>query len=209
MSGTKSADQPTTTVNYPSSLNVMQPELATVTHLNQPETFLVVLEMFIQQHETFRDDVESAIRTNNGPELHILIHTLKGSSGALGLQKLHEISTELDLQLTQRVDIESLNMTPLFDVLRLSLVDCRNILELNKINKDDLSNDEDADLVVLLRQLRQKLHHHEHINSPFIDILRSVLHEQNNRKYDQVLELVDRFEYSEAYQSLLDLESKN
>ena len=104
MSGTKSADQPTTTVNYPSSLNVMQPELATVTHLNQPETFLVVLEMFIQQHETFRDDVESAIRTNNGPELHILIHTLKGSSGALGLQKLHEISTELDLLVDPFVD---------------------------------------------------------------------------------------------------------
>lgn len=209
MSGAKPSDKSNSVIHYPSSLNVMEPELATVTHLNQPETFLVVLEMFIQQHDSFKDDIEAAIRTNNGPELHMLIHTLKGSSGALGLQRLHEISTELDLQMTQRVDIESLNMAPMLRILHLSLVDCKNILELNSINKEDLENDEDADLVVLLRQLRQKLHHHEHINSPFMDILRNVLHEQNNRKYDQVLELVDQFEYSEAYQSLLDLDSKS
>ncbi len=198
-------------ISYPSTLNVLQPQLASITDLNQPNTFLLIIEMFVQQYESFKDDVKHAILTNNGPELHSLIHTLKGSSGALGLQNLNEITTELDLQLTQRVDIDSLNLADLYRCIKLSIVDCKKILELNshcnhEQNNAHADSKQDQDLSVLLITLRQKLHNHELITQPFIELLRRILDDQNNRRYDQVIALINEFEYSKAYQSLIEID---
>lgn len=194
------------TIHFPESLNVMRPELATITQQGQPDTFLVVLEMFIQQYESFEHDIENAILTSNGPELHILIHTLKGTSGALGLQKLHEISTELDLQLTQRIDLENLNVTDLVRYTKLSIADSRAILDFNSGPHQTTSPEPDHDLATLLQQLKHKLKHHEHIAPPFMAMLKAVLDERDNERYAQVLHLVDQFDYSAAYDSLIKIE---
>ena len=191
---------------YPPSLYILQPDLASINELGQPETYLLILEMFVQQYESFNDEVRSAIKLNNGPELHSLIHTLKGSSGALGLQKLNEISTELDLQLTQKVDIETLCFDALFKCVDVSIADCQKVLNLNQRHAPNEYESSDEDLSDMLVSLREKLHNHEHIAQPFINLLISVLDEKNCRKYDQVLNLVKEFEYSKAYQSLIELD---
>ena len=198
----------TSDITYPTTLNVLQPELSTLMQLDDPDTFLVVLEMFAQQYATFQQDVEHAIATSNGPELQMLVHTLKGTSGALGLQRLHEISTEIDLQLTQRIDFDTLDIMPLFRYMNLSIHDCNNILELNVKAKPDNRSDNDADLSDLLVQLRQKLKNHEHIGPQFTDLLKTVLKEHNMTQYDGVIELVDQFDYTKAYETLISIEGK-
>jgi len=191
---------------YPDLLNVLQPGLASINELGQPETYLLILEMFVQQYESFNDELKTAIKTNNGPEVHALIHTLKGSSGALGLQRLNEISTELDLQITQRVDIETLSFEPLYKCVTSSITDCNQILQLNQKPQSEAPDAVDGDLSDMLVSLREKLHNHELITQPFINLLISILNEKNCRKYDQVVDLVKEFEYSKAYQSLIDLD---
>lgn len=191
---------------YPDLLNVLQPGLASINELGQPETYLLILEMFVQQYESFNDELKTAIKTNNGPEVHSLIHTLKGSSGALGLQRLNEISTELDLQITQRVDIETLSFEPLYKCVSSSIMDCIQILKLNQKKQNEVPVAVDGDLSEMLVSLRSKLHNHELITQPFINLLVSILNEKNCRKYDQVVDLVKEFEYSKAYQSLIDLD---
>lgn len=193
---------------YPEQLHILQPSLASINELGQPETYLLIIEMFVQQYESFNNEIQNAIKLNNGPELHSLIHTLKGSSGALGLQKLNEISTELDLQLTQKVNIECINFKPLYDCVTSSITDCHRVLELNQkttpSHRPDLTND--GDLSEMLITLREKLHNHELITQPFLNLLVSILDDKNCRKYDQVLDLIKQFEYSKAYQSLIELD---
>ncbi|WP_210560816.1 Hpt domain-containing protein [Psychrosphaera aestuarii] len=193
---------------YPEQLHVLQPSLASINELGQPETYLLIIEMFVQQYESFNNEVQQAIKLNNGPELHSLIHTLKGSSGALGLQQLNEISTELDLQLTQKVNVECINFKPLYDCVTASIHDCHRVLELNQGSSPshglELTND--GDLSDMLITLREKLHNHELITQPFLNLLVSILDDKNCRKYDQVLDLIKQFEYSKAYQSLIELD---
>ena len=197
------------TLTFPDSLNVMQPHLAPIAQQGQKDTFLIVLEMFIQQYESFDRDIDLALSSSNGPELHILIHTLKGTATALGLHRLHQITTELDLQLTQRVDLENINVTQLLKFTKLAVLDCRAVLSLNTSNADRTELDTDHDLTTLLKQLQIKLENHEHIQPKFIDMLKSVLSEQQNARYEHVLNLIEQFEYQAAQESLTRLENSS
>ena len=62
----------------------------------EPEEYLEMLEIFLETGDTDLQRLEAAIVAANAEEAHEAAHSLKGSSGSLGLEDIFALARDID-----------------------------------------------------------------------------------------------------------------
>ncbi|MFT5698439.1 MAG: signal transduction histidine kinase/CheY-like chemotaxis protein [Desulforhopalus sp.] len=89
-----------------SSLN-MKTGLAQV--MNDPTLYMDLLMSFVKKYRAWPDDIRKALNDENIEECRHLVHTLKGVSGNLGMEKLFSLSVRLELHIRGN-EMDSINL---------------------------------------------------------------------------------------------------
>ncbi len=62
----------------------------------EEEEYIEMLEIFLESGETDMNKLEEAVAVNDTQKAHEASHSFKGSAGSLGLDRLFEISKDID-----------------------------------------------------------------------------------------------------------------
>lgn len=171
-----------------------QGQEATVRHL---------LLGFARNYHDFTEQLNNAAQADDPSELKRLLHTLKGTSGSLGLSKLSEAARRLETQLNDQwpVALDDVQQ-PLNNVL----------LALQTLNKDDLPQTivSPEERPAILTEVDTLVSNSRLVPNEIIMQLRNLAtNDTQAERYKALLEQIDRFDYSSARSTVAQIKDHN
>lgn len=159
---------------------------------NQEATVRHLLLGFSRNYHDFNDKLSVAAEADDNSELKRMLHTLKGTSGSLGLNRLSDAAREVETQIKEGRPMQ-LN----FVQQQLAVV----LTALDGLDSKDLPKTPVAleDTPALLANVDEVLSRSRVLSADLIMRLRSLAVESPQAElYQQLIDCIDRFEYTAA-----------
>lgn len=183
------------------------------------EVYLKLLRTFIENYGSFKAKANQLQTQNRLDETGMLLHTLAGVSGNIGITEVYKLAQELTLEFKLHIKGGSLNFTP---ILQNKLEEVANVLEiyLDRIhvflgtletastsNKQDVS---DAELDEMLKKLEIAITENDPVSIEQCSYLI-----ENIKLNDSLVELlmdvstsINNFDFEEAMDKFITLKTK-
>jgi polar amino acid transport system substrate-binding protein len=162
----------------------------------QSKIFLKSLALYIDEYSTFFDKVNYSLELEDNDNLQFLFHTVKGTSGNLGMINVQAKAAEIEekLKLTRRVDLELVKQLEI--QISLSIADAQHILDANPQQKQTVATQPFIDTKL---KLLQQLENNEFIAQELIDEFQvSAIEVMSQYNVDSIIQALDSFEYERA-----------
>jgi HPt (histidine-containing phosphotransfer) domain-containing protein len=98
-----------------------------------PTAYLRALTVFVQQHQTFIDQLGLFLDNNDTEQVNSSVHTLKGTCGSLGMLAIYELALEIEADIGEKKRIPMEKVFNLQELLRVAANDSEAILAANQI----------------------------------------------------------------------------
>ncbi len=112
---------------------------------NKKSLYLSILKKFVENNQTVMTDIKTAYIAKDYDTAKRLIHTLKGVSGNIGADEIHELSKTIEHNIENKIDNEVAKGMPKLDNMIQALIkDIVTSLELDK-EKADIESSSSAE----------------------------------------------------------------
>lgn len=159
---------------------------------DQEDTVRHLLLVFLQNYQSFNEQLEQAVADDDRDEVKRRLHTLKGTAGSLGLSKLSDAARRVESQLKVQWPA---SLEPVQQQLAMVL----NALQI--LNPEDLPDTpiSEADIPELLEEIDSILARSRVVPDEIVLQLRSLAKQAPaSDLYQFLLDQIDRFDYSNA-----------
>jgi PAS domain S-box-containing protein len=162
---------------------------------NDKEMFFDFLEGFLDFYSDANIKLEQLLEQDKEKtELKRFLHSLKGVTGQICADKLHEEVKFLENEVINQKSINLVNFNILFDEVIQEINRTLN----TKITKSENSFNK-AEVEKLINNLSQKIIHSDMIDEQEVQSLENLLGEYSNSdNFKKLLESINKFDYSEA-----------
>jgi polar amino acid transport system substrate-binding protein len=175
----------------PKGLQTMDWEASPPTLIKQPNIYLKSLALF---HKHYKD--ASFSFPNERLEMDILkdkLHSIKGSSGNIGITKLYSMTLELEGKISDN-KLVSKDLKTFNDVLSDSLMDIKLLLDVNKNASDNTRSERTYQDV--LKQIRPLVEKSELVPFELVEELANIARENlADAKLHAIVEALEDFDY--------------
>ena len=155
-------------------------------------------ELYLKLLDNFKTDYENVVLVMGDENFHRMVHTLKGLSGSLGMNKLHSLAIELETTPNEKILEEFQNQLHLV----MKEIDQLRSASPNEFqDKKTISGEEKK---ALIDQLKEALDFMEPTKSQEIldQLLENKLSLEETNKLEQIRNLVDQYEFEIALEIL-------
>jgi HPt (histidine-containing phosphotransfer) domain-containing protein len=175
----------------PKGLQTMDWEASPPTLIKQPNIYLKSLALF---HKHYKD--ASFSFPNERLEMDILkdkLHSIKGSSGNIGITKLYSMTLELEGKISDN-QLVSKDLKTFNDVLSDSLMDIKLLLDVNKNASDNTRSERTYQDV--LKQIQPLVEKSELVPFELVEELANIARENlADAKLHAIVEALEDFDY--------------
>ncbi len=170
--------------------------------------YIKLLQDFYKKYHDVATTVTSLLAEEKIADVIYIIHSIRGVSGNLSIEKLYEISTILESTLKTKNKVNS-ELLARFETSVIEVMDTISNLEIDDSPTEFADGNINIDaLKPLLAELNDLLNEY---NSRAIDIIPNIkqyLTKDLQELYQQLEEKVDNFEFDEAKEILIELNNK-
>jgi len=178
-----------------SVLNIFDAQFATNQFSGNQLLLLKILEKFIQQYEHFDTLLIEHLQQKNLNALKQDIHTIKGVSGNLGMQALHQACKELEVNMAKQTTEHTLQ--EFLQVFRQTLTLVQNYSTENAVKTSPEVAPQQDDKVALIAALKRS----EFISESKMQSYGSSLN-LSSEKLGELNQAIDDLDYAKAIQLL-------
>jgi signal transduction histidine kinase/CheY-like chemotaxis protein len=195
-----------------SSLN-MKTGLAQV--MNDPALYMDLLMSFVKKYNTWTEDILSALKKRDLKECRYLVHTLKGVSGNLGMEKLFSLCVRLELHIRGN-EIEAIHQL-LSEVQEETKVVCDFLNEWLKQNRTNQYYSEESVKLLdgysyniddLTRALSKSLKNNSSKALKQIQLLRSQLGDEDSFVFNKIEQHAKELDFAKARDMLTEWQNQ-
>lgn len=124
-------------VLFPQKMEFIDREKIPKSLTRRPERLISLFSSFIDNNTGFNQQVLDCIEAKRYNELGEIIHAMKGVSGNIGMNKLFDVSCELDLRLKNGEELETLDVGRLMGAYNNSVREIQLVIRLNIQSGDE------------------------------------------------------------------------
>ncbi|MGB0663784.1 MAG: response regulator [Pontibacterium sp.] len=177
---------------------------------DMPKAYIDVLKMFIRNNRHREPQLRSMFAAQQWLQMRDVLHSLRGSSGNLGMMPLFEKCSDLETAIDAGAALGDVQLAELLNLLAQGMKDAQAIIDANEAPADQApqSAQEALPLEPLVAALKVKLQNFNMITSEELeDYTRAAQAQGLEPQAELVVEAIQGFEYEQALKLLEDSSS--
>ena len=168
---------------------------------DSPSTFLKALSLYVKQAQLFLEKLGAYVQNNEYGQALPLIHSIKGTSGNLGMYSVYEFAKTLEKDVVEKSNLDSQILNSFCDLIQLSMADAKAIIEANIEVEQALPT---RKYVEIKRDLIKRLEKSELVSESLVLEFKSSASKVGMKTLTlPVIEAIDTFDYDIALSILL------
>jgi len=170
---------------------------------DSPTIYLKALSLYVKQTQSFSKKLGALVQDNKYEQALSLIHSIKGTSGNLGMYSVYELATILEKDMHEKSNVEPQLVNSFCDLIQLSMEDAEALIEANIKDEQAMSS---RDYAEVKRDLVKRLEKNELVPGSLVLEFKSCASKMGISTLTQpIVEAIDSFDYDIALSILLSL----